>query len=376
MSRPGGELLRPIGGEMELEQLTVGAEAVPNVMRERGISTVATGRTALYLAARAVRAAGTTEALVPSYICASVVQALGAARLRVNYYAVDDSLAVNAGSLVEAARSAKRSLVVVVNYFGFPTGHAVSAALEPIRRNVAVVEDCAHGSWLETDEPRVGRIGDFVLTSFRKYLPLPDGGVLLNRSGLDIEEPKVEADGFARVRLAAKLLRAECVRGTVDGAAETTYLRLFENAERAIDARLPIARMSSISRALLPTCDLRLSMARRRANYRRVLTACCTPRIARVLQPLFGVLPRGISPLVFPLRVSRGGRNALRHRLQQARVFCPVHWPLPRAVDRKRFAASHALASDMLGLPIDQRYGSDAMDDLIDRLTFACKGLG
>ena len=244
------------GGELELGPLTVNRSTVSRARRGRWCE-VATGRTAIVLAARAARARRAGPALVPAYVCASVVQAIRAAGLQVRYYPVDESLGTPIDLLTQAVDRWSPSLTLVVNYFGFPAAPAIFDALSRTPRRGYIVEDCAHGSWLESADPPVGNRGDFVFTSFRKYLSVPDG----------------------------------------------------------------------------------------------------------------------VSPLAFPVRVARGARDRIRRDLASARVFCPVHWPLPPGVAGD-YPASARLSAEMLSLPVDQRYDADAMDELVRRVAFACRKSG
>jgi hypothetical protein len=212
-----------------------------------------------------------------------------------------------------------------------------------------------------------------VFTSFRKYLPVPDGGLLLNRSKLPLPPLPATCTDFVRWRLTGKLLRGLRRDIPLSPDAEQVYLNLFGAAERELDARVPVAAMSALSSAIVSATNLQQVMARRRANFRELLAASRGRVLGRVLEPVYRTLPAGVSPLVFPVRVARGTRDALRRRLQEARVFCPVHWPLPRDVNRRRFPESARLAAEMMGIPLDQRYDASAMKELIDRLTFVCR---
>jgi hypothetical protein len=339
---------------------------------------VTTGRTALALIAHAAdeeRRSG--PVLVPAYICPAVVQAFRSAGRTVRYYPVDRSLAPDEAALARLAERHSPALVVVVHYFGFPAAATVFDALAPFRDRCWVIEDCAHGSWIEGPSAPVGRRGDFVLTSFRKYLPLPDGGWLLNRAGVALPTLVPADTPFVRMRVAAKTLSAEYRAGRAGADAEAGYLDLFARAERHIDARVPMFAMSAASRAMLAVCDVGRAMRRRRRNFRRVLEHVGRRSIAAVASPVFDRLPPGVSPLAVPLRVGRRMRDRLRAALAARHVFCPVHWPrLPAGVRGREFGAALETADEMLGLPIDQRYGDVEIDQLLSRLSAACREVG
>jgi dTDP-4-amino-4,6-dideoxygalactose transaminase len=366
---------RYIGGEIEIDGWPA-RDAPARFVSPPGSLSVTTGRTGIFLAARAAKRRHSGPAIVPSYICDSVVVALRRAGMEVHYYPIGTSLTVQGDLLVDVIERYSPALVVIVHYFGFPAAPDLFNRLGALRRRFFVLEDCAHGSWIESSRPVVGLHGDFVLTSFRKYLGVPDGGLLLNRSSEPIvAPPEVNAD-FVRWRLAAKLLRGARLTGGVGPVADGVYLDLFRAAEDALDRDVPIGAMSSVSAALVRAECPRDRMRKRRMNYRHVLAAIKSrDRVRRLVQPMFEKLPSAVSPLVFPVRVANGARNRLRQRLMDARVFCPVLWPLPPSVSRRTFPAAHQLGSEMLGLPIDQRYDAAAIDELIERLLFSCRSL-
>jgi dTDP-4-amino-4,6-dideoxygalactose transaminase len=337
--------------------------------------SVTTGRTALALIARAAAAERRNgPALVPAYICPAVVQALRSAGRTVRFYPVDRSLTPDEAALARLAERHAPALVVVAHYFGFPAAGAVFDTLTRFRDRCWVVEDCAHGSWIEGPSAPVGRQGDFVLTSFRKYLPLADGGWLLNRTGAELPELPPAETPFVRMRIAAKALSAEYRAGRLGEEAEARYLDLFARAEHQVDTHVSMLGMSAASRRILAMCDVGRAMRRRRRNFARVIEYVGRRSIATVASPLFDRLPAGVSPLAVPLRVRRRTRDRLRAALAARRVFCPVHWPrLPAGVRGREFGAALETADEILGLPIDQRYGDAQIDQMLTRLSAACR---
>lgn len=366
--------LKSFGGEMDLPS-AIGFP-VPAKQPRRGgpWHSVTSGRTALALVAQAVSVARRPgPALVPAYICPAVVNTLRMLGLSVRYYPVGADLTVDIGSLVRSVDRLSPALVVVVHYFGFPTSSDVFDALAPHRDRTWVVEDCAHGSWLEDDLAPCGGHGDFVLTSFRKYLPLPDGGWLLNRTGVSLPELPPAETPFVSLRFVAKMLKHEHRTNTLGPAAESAYLDLFARAEHQLDREVPLQSMSATSEALIGQYDLRAIRESRRRNFTRALERIRCAPIAPVAAPLFDRLPTGVSPLVLPLRVARGRRDRLRSALAARSVYCPVHWPLPSDVRARAFESARQLSGDMLGLPIDQRYSVGDIDQLITRVAAACR---
>jgi len=378
MREPGRQVVRRrllIGGEMEWPAPGRPTDASSPRTPRGSCQSVTTGRTALALIARAAAAERRKgPALVPAYICPAVVQAFRSAGRTVRFYPVDRSLAPDEAALARLAERHVPALVVVAHYFGFPAAGAVFDTLAPFRDRCWVIEDCAHGSWIEGPSAPVGRRGDFVLTSFRKYLPLADGGWLLNRTGAALPELPPAETPFVTMRIAAKALSAEYRAGGAGVEAEARYLELFARAERQVDARVPMFAMSAASRAMLALCDVGGAMRRRRRNFTRVIEHVRRRSIAAVASPLFDRLPAGVSPLALPLRVRRRTRDRLRAALAARQVFCPVHWArLPAGVRGREFGAALETADEIIGLPIDQRYGDADIDQMLTRLSAACR---
>jgi hypothetical protein len=169
-----------------------------------------------------------------------------------------------------------------------------------------------------------------------------------------------------RTRLLGQLLRGAALAGDVSGDdVEPVFLRLLERGETALDEELLFEATSAVSERLLGSLDLTDAARRRRANFQALLAAL---EGVEAVTPLVRELRPGVSPLVLPVRIRGGRRDALRQELIRRRIFCPVHWPLPAEIDRERFPEEHALADEMLGLPLDQRYEPADMERLAEHL--------
>jgi dTDP-4-amino-4,6-dideoxygalactose transaminase len=287
------------------------------------------------------------------------------------FYRVLADLSIDLDAFVHLAETLRPSGLLFINYFGFPVDKASGKIIREIKQYCWVVEDCAQGSLIEQEEPIVGSIGSFVLTSFRKYLPVPDGGLFINRTEMTWPSLSPANNEFVRYRLLGKLLRHEFLQSysTNKVDLETAYLSLFAAAERQLDTSIPLQGISQTSQRLLGTIDLAEAMARRRRNYSFLLQAFLRDsRLRSIGSPVLADLPYGVSPLVFPIRTEGKRRNVLRQELMARRVFCPIHWDLPIEIQQDRFVEANQLSCQILGLPIDQRYNHQDMETLIDRL--------
>jgi hypothetical protein len=352
----------PIGGAFELDaaallDLDASAHGLPDGQ------SVTSGRTALALLAE--RFPGTW--LLPAYICETALQPFRRADVELDFYSVGDDLSPRLDELERRAESDAPAVVLVVDYFGFPPRDA--DRLRALRGACTVVEDCVHGSLLELTDHAAGAIGDVAFTTFRKYLPVPDGGLVL---GVEPRELPPAEGAHVRTRLLGQLLRGAAIAGEVRyDDAEPIFLDLLEAGESALD-EVPLAATSSVSERLLAKHDLAEVAERRRSNFRALLEAIGD---SEVVTPIFDELPPGVSPLVLPVRVGAGARDSLRKTLIGRRVYCPVHWELPEEIDEGRFPEEHRLSREILGLPIDQRYDAGDMERLAAEIAGAWEEL-
>lgn len=300
---------RVLGGEMEL---TLDDWSGPARRLPAG-TWVDSGRSAVRLALQQVPSRRRRVALLPDYLCESILQPFRQEGWRVHFFRVEETLRIDLSDLRAAVARHAPALVLFIQYFGFPVTAPERAALQALRREhgLVLLEDCVQGSLLE-GTPAVGDLGDFVVTSVRKYTAAPDGGLLRLRG----RRPLVvdgEPSPASHLRLVGKLHRGRVLASaSLRPAEERAYLELFAQAERVLEAAPGIAPLSPWSRALLARHRWRRAGARRR-------------------------------------------------------IYAPVHWPLPRAIPAAHRAA-HRLAGEELSLPLDQRYQEDDVQHLLRRL--------
>jgi dTDP-4-amino-4,6-dideoxygalactose transaminase len=350
----------PIGGVFELDLAAVlAARDAPARFPEA--QAVTSGRTALAILAE--EAPGPW--LLPAYLCESVLQPLRQAGIPFDFYPVGGDFRPRLDELERSVESQSPAAVLVVDYFGFPPSVDDAARLGALREACLVVEDCVQGSLVELPDAAGGAIGNAVFTSFRKYLPVPDGGLLTGVTPRRLPP----AAASLRERLLGQLLRGAWVSGLAEGPqVEAVFLALLEAGEASLDEELPLEATSRLSERLIAGLDLAEAALRRRANFVGLSEAL---EGSEAVTPILRELPAGVSPLAFPVRVGGGRRDTLRAELVRRQIFCPVHWPLPPEIDAGRFPEEHRLSAEMLGLPLDQRYEPADMHRLADELAAA-----
>jgi dTDP-4-amino-4,6-dideoxygalactose transaminase len=346
-----------IGGEFEIELdflLRSPNQQEPSQALPYGLWTD-TGSSALLLAATDIlQLGGAPVVWLPAFCCESVTRTFQQAGFTPRYYSSDE-LHGEAGAEPKPERG---ETVLIVHYFGHYNRRRARAAESWRRDGVFVVEDAVQALL----SGGVGRIGHYAVTSFRKFLPQPDGALLGSHRPLKASLASAD-ERFVSARVLGKLLRGA-------QAPAASFLPLFHESEALYAAATIVPREPSwLGRQLLARSDLAAIAAKRRHNH-HALHRMLTERAARALSPLLGTLADDEVPLGLPVRIRAGRRDALRRHLAAHSVFCAVHWPLPQVPADAGYAADHLLASDILTLPIDQRMDAAHLERLVSLVEY------
>ena len=332
-----------IGGEMAIAPDWLQARATAD---DRPVPS--TGRAALHLILRQllVERPG-APVFLPEYLCESMVHAAKAASTNVHYYTITDDLRMGdpTGLPLDA-------VVVLVRYFGLVDVGADALRLLDGSSNRRIVCDAVHAPWSAHE-----KTASYTFTSLRKAYAIPDGAPVTPE--LSWNDGAV-ATAFATRRLAAALAKnvAEAA-ASGDEVDHQLHLGLYRAAEKGLDAPESfVARSPDFSVRLAAALDVETVMSRRRTNFRHL-----ERRLAEEgVRPL-RALASDATPFCLPVHVA--DRDAVRARLAEQKIFCPVHWPRPADVPWPSDAA-RALYDHELSLVVDQRYGPSEMNRLAD----------
>jgi dTDP-4-amino-4,6-dideoxygalactose transaminase len=260
----------------------------------------------------------------------------------IRFYPVDGHLQVSETSWIEEIRAG--DMVVVIHYFGFPN-HSFPAALVKLKGAI-LVEDASQALFLAQQF----RESTCILYSPRKFLGVPDGGIMVSSTETAAESAPLEQPPQAWwTEAVAMSLR----RRNFDLTGQPN--NWFAGFQR-VEAEFPVGlyRASDLSRMLLSAVDYDAIRTRRRANYAQLLDSASGLAV-------FGELGLDVVPLGFPVRLDAGIRDSVLRRLHAAKIYTPMHWPLEGIVPES-FRQSHELALSGLTLLCDQRCTSHDMD--------------
>ena len=337
-------MTRTIGGEFELDALPRRLLAQDLAQGLKGSWTVS-GRTALLALLKTLKGQGIRKVLLPAYMCQSVMQPVLACGLEADYYPVSETLAA-------LPQPEKNAAILLIHYFGW-----LNPSTEELRRECAgsdvLIEDFTQSVLSSWQVPP--KTTSLIFFSMRKLGPVPLGGWLNREISLPRMPPAYQAIFWKSVAARLMKYRHHQQEGESGPGDEPAYLRIFQSVERALDRSAEPCRLDADALKLILGNDWQSAAQARRRNWSTLHAL-----LAGAGEPFFNALPESVVPLGYILKA--GKRKDQQAALSAAQIICPVLWPLPPEIDKKRFPVSHRLSQSLLTLPIDQRYGEEEME--------------
>lgn len=312
--------MREIGGYIELDTYHL-------PMLHEGAAALNCGRNAL---AYLLRARKIRRLWIPRFICDSVTGVCEREGVPFSFYSIGyDFLPAEEIPVKDG------EWLYFVNYYAqFDNGQIMNY----LQRYGRVIVDQAQ-SYFQPPLPGVD-----TLYTCRKYFGVADGAFLYTDAVLGEALPLDES--FDRMQF---------LLGRFERTASEFYGEYASNNERF--AREPVKRMSKLTENLLRGIDYERVKAVREMNY-------------QFLHRSLGItnkLKLGSKPgsFMYPLLLDNGAE--VRKRLQDKKIYIPTLWPAVFTWCTPR-DAEYDMAKNILPLPIDQRYGTEDMEYVLEEI--------
>lgn len=309
-----------------------------------GAICLRSGRDALKTIAREYEP---TTVLMPALSCDSMVLPFEMYGYRVVYYRLTDSYQIDLDYFEKLVPNQK-TLFLYMDYFGIPV--ITDSELSHIRKknpDMIFIEDRTHNLiW----EKKRSFVPDYTVASLRKWLNIPDGGLLWTDK--TVGKSFAEDTMFASTRLQAQCMRREFF-DTGNQDIKKAYRKIFSTVSGIMDADRKPSRMSEYSYHLALQADWNLIRQKRRKNAGR-LSSILKEANVDYIQP-----KAGFSDLYVAFKIS--GRDDKQRKLSSKGIFNTIIWPLN---EKQRLACPVAKETEdrMLAAPCDQRYTVEDMD--------------
>ena len=307
------------------------------------------GRTCLRLLSEQL---GEGDVLLPEYICDSVIKSFNSRKR--DYYRLTPTFQIDIDDLVTRINE-KTKIILVVNYFGSLISPDVCSRLEGIKKqyNVIIIEDTTQSIF---SNKKI--VGDYCVCSLRKWFPIPDGGVLYSQNDMKQLSNHVSIKNTSVSKIYPMILKTLFLQGfSLD---KDIYRELFVSCETEIETRVDSFIMSDISTYILQCFNIDEMISSRTRNYAYLHEKLIGLNILPAIS-----LSDSNCPFCYP--IIHNNRDNLRQHLIKNNIYCAVHWPI-KDTEIENLPHAKELASQILSLPIDQRYGIEHMDYLLEIL--------
>lgn len=311
--------MREIGGFLELET-NHGHEFHENCI------ALNSGRNCLrYL----IRERKIKKIWLPKLLCSAISDTCKEEKVEIFYYSVDQQLRPVLPNALE------NDWFYLINYYG---QYSVEK-IESFRRKYKnVIVDNAQAFYTKPID------GVDTIYTCRKFFGVPDGGYLYTTCKQGKELPLDESHE-----------RIGFLAGRVERPACEFYVSYRENEEKI--GALPLKSMSKVTHNLLRGINYQ-NVAKIRADNFKHLHHCLENKNLLDVR-----LPEG--PYMYPFLIENGAM--LRKKLQEEQIYIPLLWPNVKQ-NLSPTDMEYRLADNILPLPCDQRYVSNDMDYIVEKI--------
>ena len=316
------------------------------------------GRAALGVALAQLQGLAGARVLVPAYHCQSMVDPVVAAGARPDFYALSPRLDPDPDAIERRLPGARA--IVCTHFFGQIHDFGdIRRACD--RHGVALIEDCAHALF-----GAVGRAGDDVISSLRKFYPVFDGATI-GSSRHDLSAVRVSPPGTRyqlkavknSIEIALRHRRPHATPAaapvfdadaTTASGADTTY------TDPRFDPRHYAAGVSALTRWSLKRVDVAQMKHARRRNFARLVRAIDD---LRHMSPWLRGQPADAVPYVVPLLLERPETDFAALKTRGMPIW---RWD---ALASDGCPVSERYRLSLLQLPCHQGLGDDETDRMI-----------
>ena len=265
------------------------------------------------------------KVFVPYFTCDSGVEPIIKLGIDYQFYHIDKTY-----HIVDNIELKEGEALLYVNYWGLQNNYCEQLASKFGKQLILDYTQAFYSKPIN---------GIDTFYSCRKYFGVPDGGYLYTDAVADFE---IEEDNSWQ--------RMDSLVKRIDISPEAGYQEFHKVS--ALFHDMPIRRMSKFTRRMMRSIDYERVAGKRLDNYNFLR------------KELVGkTLNYGEVPMIFPY-VSEKGQELRKHLIEN-KVFVAKYWP---NVDEwaGKDSVETWMANHVLPLPIDQRYGKENMERILE----------
>lgn len=334
--------MREIGSEFWLER-----EPVATSHREG--CYVLSGRTAIDLIIQDIAKRRLVRSVyMPAWGCDSMLAPFSHRDVHVDFYDVrfDGQLKCHTDN------TDSTDIFYVTNYFGYENTLPIEIVKKIKGKGAIILYDRTHSFLMEND-PYL-ELADYSFASIRKWMGVIGGAVVYGVNDCQLKPyPHLECKEKA-MRMKKAFIEGDM---SIDKQA---FLSLYGEFGHHLAEDYQNYEMDDLSYALFKTEDLAAMRRKRRENAKYLHEHLKGVRF-------MGELTDKAVPLFVPVFFDTiEQRNAVRKKLIEAQIYCPIHWPKPAQIPAD-FTVNKIYDTE-LSLICDQRYDLADMERMVTQI--------
>lgn len=332
--------MREVGSEFWLEQ------ELRTLTHERDGIYVLSGRTAIDLIIQdVVKNRQVRNVYMPAWCCDSMIAPFLAHGTQINLYDVSFDGGVNC--LTDS--TVYTDIFYVTNYFGYENTLPVETIKEFKDQGSVILYDSTHSFLMEND-PYLA-LADYSFASIRKWMGVVGGAVVNGVKDCDLKPYPFLACKEEAMRMKKAFIEGDT---SVD---KQVFLGLYAEFGHHLAEDYQSYEMDDLSYGLYKSEDLSAMRRKRKENAKYLHEHLKSVKF-------IGELTDNAVPLFVPVFFdTTEQRNAVRKKLIEAQIYCPIHWPKPTLIPAD-FEANKIYDTE-LSLICDQRYDLTDMERMV-----------
>lgn len=268
---------------------------------------------------------------IPYFTCEAVVEPLRRLPIEYVFYHINEQLEIDKDLVLEEG-----DYLIANNYFGVKDKYIANLAEKYGKK---LIVDNAQALF----SPMIPEIK--AVYSTRKFVGVADGGFAFG----------VSAESALKYEIDNTLERDSHLYIRKEKGAEAGF-KDYQNNECKLNNQ-PIKRISPQTKSILSNIDYKLIIEKRRQNYQFINKALGGKNLLQ-LPPIDSF----ICPMVYPFMTND---ESLREQLIKHKVFVARYWPNVLEWCKEE-DLEYKLVTQIIPLPIDQRYGKDDMKRILE----------
>ena len=334
-----------IGSEFWLEQ-----PVLHPVANRDGVYTIS-GRTAIDVILQDVlRTRKVRSVLMPAWCCDSMIAPFAHRNVSVLFYDICHTESTEiTEKLSNTDLTDDTDILYITNYFGYENTLSLENVKRYKEKGAVILYDRTH-SFLMNDDPYL-ELADYSFASIRKWMDVIGGAVVEGVKDVTLRPCPYLAPKETAMRMKQSYMEGD---NTVD---KQEFLRLYGEFGHHLAEDYRDYAMDDLSYAIYKATDIEALKAQRRTN------AQYLHKHLKSMRFMYNLTDKSVPLFVPVLFSSKEQRDAVRRKLIEAEIYCPIHWPKPAQIPAD-FDANKIYDTE-LSLICDQRYTTDDLASMV-----------